>query len=391
MEPGRNPYTPNAGARPPALLGRDEQLLAFEVLLERLGRGNTDRAILITGLRGVGKTVLLGAFRGIARSAGWVTVGAEITRSSDFATRIARLSKRALLELAPADRWKDRVRRAAGVLKSFSLQLSPDGSVTGTLEVEPVNGVADSGDLGDDLAELFVALGGAAQQHDTGVVFLIDEVQFLDPTEFEALIAAMHMVIQEELPITVVGAGLPQLPRLAGEAKSYAERLFRFPRIGALNERDAARALTEPAEAQGVSFEARAVRTVVEYTQGYPYFIQEYGQVLWDTADQTPIGAIAAVEAQALVEATLDADFFSVRVERASDRELVYLRAMAELGSNPQRASDIARALGRTTDQVSTMRARLIDKGLLFAPRRGLTAFTVPQFDRYLRRAYPGP
>ncbi len=389
MDPGLDPYTPNAGARPPALVGRDDEIEAFDVLLARLQRGRAEQSLLVTGLRGVGKTVLLGAFQDRAHLAGWVSVETEITRATRFAGRMAHLTKRALLEIAPAKRWKERARRAARILQSFSLTVTSDGSVTGSLDLEPLAGRADSGDLGEDLTDLLVALGEAAAEHERGVVFLLDEIQFLDVAEFEALIAAIHKTVQRQLPITLVGAGLPQLPRLAGEAKSYAERLFRFPRIGRLDDAAAAAALVEPARELGVEFDPRAVRTVLAYTEGYPYFVQVYGQVLWDRAERSPIRAVEAVEAQAVVEAKLDADFFGTRLERASDAEVVYMRALARLGGEPQRAGSIARELGRPVERVATTRARLIDKGLVYAPKRGLTAFTVPQFDRFLRRTFP--
>jgi hypothetical protein len=389
VDPRLNPYTPNAGAKPPALVGRDDELEAFEILLARLQRGRAEQSLLVTGLRGVGKTVLLGAFQERAIAAGWVSVETEITRTTRFTDRMAHLTKRALLEIAPRERWKERARRAGRILQSFSLTVSTDGSVSGSLDLEPLAGRADSGDLGEDLTDVLVALGEAAQDHERGVVMLMDEIQFLDEEPFEALIAALHKTVQRQLPITLVGAGLPQLARLAGEAKSYAERLFRFPRLGPLDDRAAEDALVDPARELGVEIDQRAVRTVLEYTQGYPYFIQEYGRVLWDRAERSPIGAIEAVEAQAIVEAKLDDDFFGTRLERATGAEIAYLRALAELGGEPQRASAVADQLGRPVSRVAETRARLIDKGLLFAPKRGLTAFTVPQFDRFLRRTSP--
>ena len=289
-------------------------------MLERLRRGHADQAVLVTGLRGVGKTVLLGAFAERAALVGWVPVEAEISPDAPFGPRIAQLVRRALLELAPRDRWRDRLRRAAGVLQSFSITVSSDGSVTGTIDVDPIVGTADSGELGEDLTDVLLALGEAAREQDTGVVFLFDEVQFLTRVEFEALIRALHKLGQRQLPVTLLGAGLPHLPRLAGEAKSYAERLFRFHRLGPLAVPDAIDALTEPANDLGVTFDERAVDAVVVYTEGYPYFIQEYGKALWDRAEGSPISAIEAVEAQAIVEARLDASFFQVRVQRASDR-----------------------------------------------------------------------
>ena len=383
-----NPYTPNAGASPPALVGRDEELKAFEILLARLLRGHTEQSMLITGLRGVGKTVLLTKFEEMAREANWVTIEAEITKNSDFGSRMTNLVRRALLQVAPKERWKSRANRAAAVLRSFQLTAGSDGSVTAGFEVEPVEGLADSGRLDEDLTDLFVALGEAAQEHGVGVVFLVDEVQYLDLVEFEALIAAIHKTVQRQLPITLVGAGLPQLPRLAGEAKSYAERLFKFPRIGRLSEEAASRALAEPAERLGVAFEADALAVVVAYSEGYPYFLQEYGNMLWSSTEESPITADDVASAQAAIEAKLDGGFFRVRIERTSELEQRYLRAMAELGPAPQRTKDVAALLDRTSEQLGPIRSRLIEKGLLYTPGRGLAAFTVPQFDRFMRRTY---
>ena len=389
MDPRLNPYTPNAGARPPLLVGRDDQLSTFDVLLARLQHGYTEQSMIITGLRGVGKTVLLGEFREKAEGLGWVAVEAEVAKHADLGVRAAQLARRALLHVAPKARWKDRARRAAGVLKSFTLTVSSEGALSAGLDVEPVEGVADSGELAEDLSDLFVALGEAARDHDTGVVFLFDEIQFLSPPHFEALIAALHKTVQRALPVTLVGAGLPQIPRLAGEAKSYAERLFKFPHIDSLERGQAVEALVGPARALDTDFTRPAVDFIVDYTEGYPYFLQEYGKIAWDEAESSPVTLKVVRAVRPLVEAKLDGGFFKVRAERTTQFELRYLRAMAELGPQPHKASDVAGALGRTSDQLGPTRSRLIDKGLLYTPGYGLAAFTVPQFDRYLLRAYP--
>jgi len=388
VRPHDNPYTPNAGARPPVLVGRDDQLETFDVLLDRLRRGHTEQSMLITGLRGVGKTVLLTTFEERARERSWTTVEAEITKHTDFGGRMAQLARRALLQVAPRARWKDRAKRAAAVLSSFQVTVSPDGSVTAGIGVDALEGVADSGELAEDLTDLLVALGEAAGDHDTGVVFLLDEVQFLSTVELEALTAALHKSVQRQLPLTLVGAGLPQLPRLAGEAKSYAERLFKFPRIGQLTPGDAAQALVEPAKELDVGYDDAAAAAIVDYTEGYPYFLQEYGNVLWDLTEAAPITLADVEGAQEAVEAKLDSSFFRVRAERTTELELRYMRAMAELGSKPQQAKDVAELLGRTSEQLGPTRSRLIDKGLLYTPGHGLAAFTVPQFDRFVRRTY---
>lgn len=389
MDPRKNPYTPNAGAPPPALVGRDAELESFEILLERLRRGHAEQSMLVTGLRGVGKTVLLGAFESRARNSGWVTVTAEITKNEPFGSRMGSLVRRALFQVGPKASWSDKLRHAAGVLKSFSVTISSDGSVTAGIDVDAVEGMADTGNLADDLADLLVALGEAARETETGVAFLIDEVQFLRASEFEALIAGLHRTVQRQLPITLVGAGLPQLPRLAGEAKSYAERLFTFPRIGRLSPPQAEAALAEPAADLEVRFEPGAIDAIVDYTEGYPYFIQEYGKIVWDLAPEgEAISRSVAEAAQRTVEAKLDESFFRVRAERTTDLELQYLRAMAELGGGEQTAGDVATVMGRTSEQLGPTRARLIDKGLLYTTGHGRGDFTVPQFDRYMRRSH---
>lgn len=386
-----NPYTPNAGAEPRYLAGREPELDAFRVLLRRLKKGYSDQSMIIVGLRGVGKTVLLSAFRNIAEEEGdLVAIEAEITKHEDFGPRMGALMRRALFSVAPSAKWKDRGRRAAGILRSFQITVSAEGAVTGSFGgVDPLEGVADSGNLSDDLTDVFLAIGQAAQEHGKGVVFILDEVQFLDLREFEALIAALHKTVQRRLPVTLVAAGLPQLPELAGEAKSYAERLFRFPTVDSLDEEEARRALVEPARALGVEYDEDAADTILSYTQGYPYFIQEYGSVIWNFAESSPVTVEDVRDAQEAVEAKLDESFFRVRADRTTNAELQYLRAMAELGPEPHLAGDVADVLQRKSTSLGPTRARLIEKGLLWTPEHGYAAFTVPQFDRYMKRTYP--
>ena len=243
--------------------------------------------------------------------------------------------------------------------------------------------------LDSDLTDLLVALGEAAQDHGTGVVFLLDEIQFLNGGQMESLIAAMHRTVQRTLPITLVAAGLPQIPELAGEAKSYAERLFKFPSIGRLSTTDARAALVGPAETLGFTFADEAVDLIIDYTEGYPYFIQEFGKAVWDLADGPNIQLSEAAAALAVVEAKLDDSFFRVRLDRTTDLERAYLRALAELGPDPQATGDVAALLDRTSQQCGPTRGRLIDKGLLYTPSFGYAAFTVPKFDQFLKRALP--
>lgn len=390
MLPEDNPYTPNAGAEPRYLAGRAPELDSFRILLRRMKKGYSDQSMIVVGLRGVGKTVLLGAFRSIVEEEGdLVAIEAEITKHEDFGPRMSALLRRALFSVAPSAKWKDRGRRAAGVLRSFQITVSAEGELTAGLGgVAPLEGLADSGNLADDLTDVFLAVGHAAQEHGKGVVFILDEIQFLDLREFEALIAALHKTVQRRLPVTLVAAGLPQLPELAGEAKSYAERLFRFPTVDSLPDEEARKALVEPARDLGVEYDDAAAGEVLAYTQGYPYFIQEYGSVIWNFADASPITVDHVHDAREAVEARLDESFFRVRADRTTNAELQYLRAMAELGPEPQLAGDVADVLGRKSTSLGPTRARLIDKGLLWTPEHGYAAFTVPQFDRYMKRTY---
>lgn len=389
MDPRKNPYAPGAGTKPPALVGRDEQIEAFDILLHRLENGYSEQSMIITGLRGVGKTVLLDVFREKAEAREWATIEWEVEKNTVFTSKIAAEIRRALLQIAPKTQWTARVRKAASILKSFTFTFNPDGAVTAGLEVDALAGAADSGTLAEDLTDLFIAMGAAAQEQKTGVTFLLDEIQFLKPAELEALIVALHKCARRSLPITLVGAGLPQMPRLAGEAKSYSERLFRFPRVGELDaETDARNAVILPAQDLGVDFKPEAVDFIVEYTQGYPYFLQEYGKVVWDESPSSPIALNDVRSVLSLVEAKLDESFFRVRAERTTELELRYLYAMATLGPDPHRASEVARCINRTTEQAGPVRARLIEKGLLYTPGHGYAAFTVPQFDRYMLRCH---
>jgi hypothetical protein len=388
MDRRRNPYTPNAGARPPALVGRDDQLLTFDLLLDRLLDGRPEQSMIITGLRGVGKTVLLGEFRSRANGRGWAVVEAEVSKhdDDDFRRVIGREARRALFEIAPFAKWTDKARRAAAAVKNFSVKVNPDGSVAVGLDVPTIEGLADSGMIDADLTDVLVSLGEAASDHGTGVVFLLDEIQFLTTRQLEALIAALHRTVQRALPVTMVAAGLPQLPELAGEAKSYAERLFKFPAIGQLTPEDATAALVTPAQNEGADYHRDAASFITDYTEGYPYFVQEFGKAVWDLATGPVVTLDEARIAQTVVEDKLDSSFFNVRIDRTTDLERAYLRAMAELGSAPQSANDVATLIDRSSQQAGPTRARLIEKGLLYTPAYGFAGFTVPQFDRYLKR-----
>jgi len=387
-----NPYTPNAGAEPQAIVGRDDQLESFDLLLGRISRGRTEQSMIITGLRGVGKTVLLGRFRATALDQDWVVVELEVSKHDDgeFRRDISARLRTALLELSPRARWTDRFRHAAAVLKSFTLTVDSSGTVTAGLDVDDaVEGYADHANLSMDLTDVFVALGEAATERDRGVVLLLDEVQFLSKVQLEALIEALHKMVQRKLPITMVGAGLPQIAELAGDAKSYAERLFKFPAIANLSPADAKTALTRPAADEQASFTDDALDEAVSITGGYPYFIQELGYAVWTVADGPQITLADVTLAVPAYESKLDTSFFRVRLDRATELQRAYLRAMAELGSTPQKASDVADVMARTSINLGPTRAELINMGLLYTPEHGYAAFTVPHFDRFMLRAVP--
>lgn len=388
MDALTNPYTPGAGTRPPALTGRDDQLAHFELLLGRLERGKPERSMLISGLRGVGKTVLLTTFQDLALDRGWFPAFSEIRHDTELRPLIGRMARRVLLAMSRVERVKDRARRALGVLKAFTVT-TPDG-VELSIDVDVLAGIADSGDLEDDLGDLLVELGQAASEAGSGVVFLLDEIQFLDQASLEALIAALHRVAQRELPLALVGGGLPSIPRLAGEAKSYAERLFTFPRIGSLTEAAATEALVLPAREEGVEFDESAVERILELSEAYPYFLQEYGRHVWQMAAESPISQKEVERAHPNVQADLDEGFFSVRFERATAAERRYMSALAALGTAAQESGHVAQRLGYSdSTQASVVRSNLIDKGLIYSPEYGLIDFTVPHFAAFMQRNFP--
>lgn len=386
-----NPYTPNAGAEPLALVGRDDQLDSFDLLLARIERGRTEQSMIITGLRGVGKTVLLGQFRVKALERDWVVVELEVSKhdDADFRRDISARLRSALLELSPKTRWTDRFQHAAAVLKSFTISVDAAGGMSAGLDVEAAEDFADHANLSLDLTDVFLALGAAAQERQRGVVLLLDEVQFLRKTQLEALIEALHKMVQRKLPITLVGAGLPQVAELAGDAKSYAERLFKFPAIDNLPPEDAKAALSRPAQDEDAEFTTDALDEAVAITGGYPYFIQELGYAVWTVADGPAINLADVQTAVPAYEAKLDASFFRVRLDRATDLQRAYLRAMAQLGPTAQKASDVADLMGRLSTNLGPTRAELINMGLLYTPEHGYASFTVPHFDRFMLRAIP--
>lgn len=391
MDPVTNPYSPGAGTEPDVLVGRDPQLAAFSVLLRRLASGRAEQSMIITGLRGVGKTVLLERFRSQALGLQWVVLELEVSKHDDarFRADLGAKLRTTLLEVSPRVRWSDKARRAAGVLRSFTLTASAEGAWSVGYDAEPLEGYADHGNLALDLTDVLVSVGEAAQEVERGVVLLFDELQFLSASQLEALIAGLHKCSQRRLPITLVGAGLPQIPELAGDAKSYAERLFTFPIIDFLAADDARRALAEPAHLEAVTWTDPALDLAVEVTGGYPYFIQELGYAVWNGAEGPEIDRDDVTTALNVYEAKLDSSFFRVRLDRTTEMQRSYLRAMAELGSAPAKAADVAALLHRASTQLGPTRAELINMGLLFTPQHGYAQFTVPHFDQFIKRAVP--
>jgi len=390
MDPIKNPFSPGAGAPPPELVGRDPILEQARVLLGRVKQGRAEKSMLLTGLRGVGKTVLLNEIEHRARKAGVRTLQIEAYEGSALGPLLASHLRTLLFDLDRLAGAGDKVKRGLRVLRSFVGALKVTvGPVTFGLDIDPEKGSADSGDLQLDLADLFVVVGEAAEERKSAVALFIDEIQFFSRLELGALIIAMHKVQQRQLPLALLGAGLPILPALAGESKSYAERLFSFPDVGALSEMDAMRALRDPAAEAGVAFNLNALKEVYRLTKGYPYFIQEWGYIAWNAAARSPITLQDIERATRTVTERLDQNFFRVRFDRLAPSERKFLRAMAELGPGAQRAGAIAEVLGVEVTSLGPLRAKLIRKGMVYSPAHGELAFTVPLFDEFMRRAMP--
>jgi hypothetical protein len=377
-----------AGNPPPALTGREAQERQFRTLLARLGGGLSDRSMIVSGLRGVGKTVLLLEFENIAKDAGWtVPRPFEIKSDTDFRSELADAAYQALLQISAREALGDRLKAFTGLLRGFKVGASSDGSVEFSFDPDAVSG--STGDLEWDLISLFEELGQTAREHDTGIVFLIDEMQLLARDELEAVAMAMHRMSQRTLPVALVGTGLPQLPGLMLDAKSYAERLFVYPRLGSLSEDAARQALVEPAHARDVAWEEDALARIVGESGCYPAFIQAYGRVAWNHAPRSPIRARDVRGAEAIVLADLDDEFFHARFEKATERERQYMAAMADLGEGPYRTARVAKHLGRQPSYTSAPRDSLIKKCLIYSPRYGQIDFTAPKFSPFMRRRYP--
>ena len=388
MDKIRNPFSPGAGSPPPELAGRDGILEQARVLLGRVLAKRPEKSLLLTGLRGVGKTVLLNEIERMAQASGYRTILIEAHEGKSLAVLLAPQLRRLLFDLDRIAGAGDKVRRGIAVLKSFvgAIKIKV-GEIDISLDIEPEPGTADSGDLETDLPSLFMAVGEATQERGVAVALLIDELQYFSSQELSALIMAMHKMQQRQLPLLLIAAGLPILPGLMGESKSYAERLFSFPDIGPLPEPDATKALQDPVRQAGEAFEPAALAEIFRLTRGYPYFLQEWGYQAWNHATASPISLAVVRQTSALVAQRLDENFFRVRFDRLTPREKKYLRAMAELGPGPHRTGDVADKLGVKINTLGPVRANLIKKGMVYSPSHGDMAFTVPLFDEFMRRA----
>lgn len=395
MDPIRNPYAPGAGQRPPELAGRDEQLTAFDVVLERVARGRPERSMVLTGLRGVGKTVLLNTLRSSAVRKGWGTGKLEARPEQSLRRPLSSALHQAVRELGhPEPGETDHV---LGVIRSFAQRdAGTDAKLRDRwspgIDAPVVRGRADSGDIEIDLVELLTDVGGLAADVGKGVAVFIDEMQDLGADDVSALCAACHELSQNGLPVIVVGAGLPHLPAVLSASKSYSERLFSYQRIDRLARDAADRALVAPAAEEEAEFEPDALAAMYDATRGYPYFIQAYGRAVWDLAPRTPITAADVAVAAPEAEEELAVGFFGSRFERATPAERDYLRAMADAaGEEPEdpvgsvATADVAAVLGKKPQSLSPARDALLKKGLIYSGERGRIAFTVPHFGRYLR------
>lgn len=391
MDPIRNPYAPGAGTPPPELAGRDDLLETVRIALARVRAGRAAKSVLMVGLRGVGKTVLLDKLRDDAELAGIHTIRVEAPENRSLPAILAPQLRQALLRLSRNEQAKDVAQRALRGLAGFAKALKVKyRDIEVGFDFDPEPGLADNGDLTHDLSALLEVAGAAAKRAGTALAMFVDELQYVPEEELAALITALHRTAQRSLPVVLVGAGLPQLPGRMGSAKSYAERLFDFPQIGPLSPEAAHLAIVKPAEALGVKIDDDALERIIRETGCYPYFLQEWAKHAWETANGARITREDVERATATAIAALDESFFRVRFDRLTLHEKKYLRAMAELGPGPHRSGDIAEQLGRNVTSLGPTRSQLIAKGMIWSPSHGDTAFTVPLFDAFMKRIMPG-
>lgn len=387
MDPVRNPFAPGAGNPPPELAGRADELRDIEVALQRVAIGRPTQSSILVGLRGVGKTVLLVRAKSVAEAQSYRTLLVEAHEGKSLPELLLPGLQSALYAVSRLESAKDKARRGLRVLKSFlnGIRVTVSDIELG-LSIDPEHGSADSGDLETDLPNLLLAVGDAYRSAHTPFAILIDELQYLNTNEFSALIMAMHKISQDNLPVILIGAGLPQILALAGESKSYTERLFRYPKIGELREEDARMAIVKPVRDEGAQIEESAIDKILEISERYPYFIQQWAHDSWNVATGNIIVGDDVRRATDISIKALDDNFFRVRFDRCTPAERRYMRALAEFGAGPHRSGDIAAALGVRTQSVGPVRSSLIKKGMIYSPQHGDTAFTVPLFDAYMRR-----
>ncbi len=389
MDPLRNPFAPGAGSQPPELAGRDELIERAGIALDRMAMGRPARSFVLYGLRGTGKTVLLGKIRADAEARGLLPVRIEAPEDRSLPALLAGPLRSALLKLDRAEAAKAGARKALAALAGFVKLKVRYADIEVGVDFAPIRGLADSGDLALDLSELLLAIGEAARERGTAVVLFIDELQYVREDELAALVAALHAVSQANLPLGLFAAGLPPLIGQLGRAKSYTERLFEYAEVSALDEGAAWNAIVIPVEREEETIEAEAVHAIIRATRGYPYFLQEWGKHAWDLAFASPISLQDVENAGVTARAELDRSFFRVRFDRLTPSEKRYMRAMAELGPGPHRSADIAERMGRKPPQLAPIRSSLIAKGMLYSPAHGDTGFTVPMFDEFMRRTMP--
>ena len=390
MDPIRNPFSPGAGTPPPELAGRDELRESLRIALERARIGRPAKSAMLVGLRGVGKTVLLDRVREDAEAAGIHTVRIEAPEGRSLPALLAPQLRQALLRLSQVEAAKEVAVRGLRALAGFVSKLKVTfGDIEVGIDYAPEPGLADNGDLEHDLQALFEQLGLAAKAANTALAIFIDELQYVEESQLAALITAMHRTEQRKLPVVLIGAGLPQLRGRMGNAKSYAERLFDFPTIGPLPAQAASLAIEKPLHDEGVSITPEALKQILQITQGYAYFLQQWGSHTWRAATVSPIDAPAVAMASVTAIAAMDESFFRVRFDRLTPKEKKYLRAMAELGEGPHRSGDIAACYAANVSSLAPTRSSLIAKGMVWSPNHGDTAFTVPMFDAFMKRIIP--
>ena len=388
MDPRTNPFAPGAGTQPPELAGREQIITEATVVLERVQSGRAAKSQMLLGLRGVGKTVLLNRIVEIAENTNYLPVTLEAPEDRRLAEMLVPPLRTLLFRLSRQERSRSLARRALSVLRAFAAAFKVKvGDIEFSIESE--TGTADSGDIESDLPEVLMTAARAARDDKRALALFIDEVQYLTERDLAALIVSTHKLVQKGLPFVLFGAGLPQLAALAGEAKSYAERLFSFPEVGPLDPADATEAIANPMRRQQIAIEPAALAIILEKTEGYPYFLQEWGYHTWSVAKASPITAVDARKATEQALHHLDRGFFRVRMDRLTPREKDYVRAMAELGPGPHRSGEIAQCLGINVTAAGPLRTGLIKKGMIYSPQHGDTAFTVPMFDSFMRRSMP--